>query len=234
MHQAQWCWAHTRGRRRHAAYTAGARSSGPARAAAPRCSSWRRCRRHATRRRTRWSRRRRRCDCWPAPHSEVCRLDVAPGGDPHGRAPRGLHSATAAPSEGSTPPRPRPRGAPLRHGRAPGGLHSATAALPGGSAPITATLLGSAPITSPQGMTLTLTTSPLRGFHLPLPAEPPSLPAPTHGLHSCHSCPSGGLLAWPYFLGVVPSVASLPRGLLVTWSSPGQSLVRLGAGMYRS
>ena len=31
----------------------GARSSGPARAAAPRCSSWRRCRRHATRRRTR-------------------------------------------------------------------------------------------------------------------------------------------------------------------------------------
>lgn len=51
-----------RGRRRHAACTAGARSSGPARAAARRCSSCRRCRRRATRRRTRWSRRRRRCD----------------------------------------------------------------------------------------------------------------------------------------------------------------------------
>ena len=113
---------------------------------------------------------------------------------------------------GSTPPRPPPRV----------------------SAPITATLLGSAPITSPQGMTSTLTTSPLRGSHLPLPAEPPSLPAPTHGLHSRHSGPPGGLLAWPQFLRVVPSVACLPRGLLVTWSSPGHSPIRLGAGMYRS
>lgn len=59
---AAGCRVRMRGRRRRAACTAGARSSGPARAAARRCSSCRRCRRRATRRRTRWSRRRRRCD----------------------------------------------------------------------------------------------------------------------------------------------------------------------------
>lgn len=59
---AEDCRARTRGQRRRAACTAGARSSGRARAADPHCSSSRRFRRRTTRRLTRWSRRRRHCD----------------------------------------------------------------------------------------------------------------------------------------------------------------------------
>ena len=104
------------------------------------------------------------------------------------------------------------------HGRAP--LASPPPPWPrpsgGVSAPITAAFPGSAPITSPRAITSTLTTSPSRG------------------LYPRHSRPSGGLLLWPCSPGAVPSMASLPRGLPVAWSSPGRSPIHLGAGVGRS